>query len=142
MRAVFTTSGAVYACSARKDDAIANSPDDEPLTSRLKIVGDPGPGVEPVSRLAQTFQAISATKLALAPTKLAELPSFNKSPPLADMKDADVGEPDENTPEELEKLRRILEKHQPAFISSGNALPPPARGVICDIEIEPARSSW
>ncbi|KAJ0389478.1 hypothetical protein ATCC90586_010663 [Pythium insidiosum] len=53
------------------------------------------------------------------------------------MKDADVGEPDENTPEELEKLRRILEKHQPAFISSGNALPPPARGVICDIEIEP-----
>ncbi|KAJ0403326.1 hypothetical protein P43SY_009360 [Pythium insidiosum] len=62
--------------------------------------------------------------------QLAELPSFNKSPPPADMKDADVGEPDENTPEELEKLWRILEKHQPAFISSGNALPPPARGII------------
>ncbi|KAJ0390517.1 hypothetical protein P43SY_011479 [Pythium insidiosum] len=78
---------------ARKDDAIANSPDDEPLTSRLKIVGDPGPGVEPVTRLAHTFKAISATKPALAATKLAELPSFNKSPPPADMKDADVGEP-------------------------------------------------
>ncbi|KAJ0391480.1 hypothetical protein P43SY_004290 [Pythium insidiosum] len=69
MRAVFTTSSAVYACSTRKDDAIANSPDDEPLTSRLKIEGDPGPGVEPVTRLAHTFKAISATKPALAATK-------------------------------------------------------------------------
>ncbi|KAJ0392354.1 hypothetical protein P43SY_008719 [Pythium insidiosum] len=58
--------------------------------------------------------------------QLAELPQFNKSAPPADMRDADAGEYDENTPEELAKLRAILEKHQPAFISSGNALPPPA----------------
>ncbi|KAJ0391413.1 hypothetical protein P43SY_011326 [Pythium insidiosum] len=53
------------------------------------------------------------------------------------MADADVGEPDENTPEEIAKLRNVLEKHKSAFINSGNALPKPARGVVCDIEIQP-----
>ena len=51
------------------------------------------------------------------------------------MSQADIGEPDENTPEEIEQLREILEANKDLFIASGNALPPPARGVVCDIDV-------
>ena len=50
---------------------------------------------------------------------------------------AAVGEPDANTPAEIEQLRRCLDKHMNGFMNSGNAAPPPARGMICDIEVEP-----
>lgn len=52
-----------------------------------------------------------------------------------DISNADVGE-EENTLEEIEQMQAILRKHQSAFSSSGSALPPPARGVVCDIEVE------
>jgi hypothetical protein len=69
--------------------------------------------------------------------QLAILPEFDVKPPPADMSTADVGEPGENTAVEIAQLRSILDKHQAAFMSSGNALPPPARGVVCDIEVPP-----
>ena len=68
--------------------------------------------------------------------QLAMLPEVATSAEPVDIETADVGEP-ENTPEEIAQMRAILRKHQSAFISSGNALPPPARGVVCDIEVEP-----
>lgn len=68
--------------------------------------------------------------------QLAMLPDMEQLEPHADVDEADAGELDENTPEELERLRAILRKHQVAFLGSGNALPPAARGVICDLEVE------
>ena len=69
--------------------------------------------------------------------QLAFLPEvMTKSPDPVDLSTANVGE-EENTPAEIAQIRAILEKHRSAFISSGNALPPPARGVVCDIEVEP-----
>ena len=67
--------------------------------------------------------------------QLAVIPEFATASPV-DISEADVGEP-ENTPEEIAKLRAILDKHQSIFLGSGNALPPPARGVVCDLEVEP-----
>ena len=32
-------------------------------------------------------------------------------------------------------MREILEANKDLFIASGNALPPPARGVVCDIDV-------
>jgi hypothetical protein len=33
------------------------------------------------------------------------------------------------------RLREVLERHQGIMISSGNALPPPAYGAVCDIDV-------
>ena len=68
--------------------------------------------------------------------QLTMLPELSGVVEPINLQSADVGEP-ENTVEEMLQIREILEKHQSVFISSGNALPPPARGVVCDIEVEP-----
>ena len=69
-------------------------------------------------------------------SQLALIPELSSEPPSpVDMSTADIGE-EENTPEEIEKLRSILEAEKDLFISSGNALPPPAQGVVCDVEVE------
>ncbi|KAJ0408667.1 hypothetical protein ATCC90586_006368 [Pythium insidiosum] len=51
-----------------------------------------------------------------------------------DIEAADVGEPGETTPEQREQVLAKLRQHRSAFLGSGNALPPPARGVHCGIE--------
>ncbi|KAJ0408794.1 hypothetical protein P43SY_000690 [Pythium insidiosum] len=66
---------------------------------------------------------------------LAALPDLVIDDKPADVSAADVGEADESTPEEVEQVRSILRKHQSVFLGSGNAVPPPARGVVCDIEV-------
>jgi hypothetical protein len=67
-------------------------------------------------------------------SQLALIPEFSEEPVAeVDLSTADIGE-EENTPEELEQLREVLKEGQ--FCSSGNALPPPAKGVVCDIEVE------
>ncbi|KAE9010621.1 hypothetical protein PR002_g15301 [Phytophthora rubi] len=35
-----------------------------------------------------------------------------------------------------EKVVRVLKEHEKIMISSGNALPPPAYGVVCDIDVQ------
>ncbi|KAE9270169.1 hypothetical protein PR003_g30916, partial [Phytophthora rubi] len=35
-----------------------------------------------------------------------------------------------------EKMVRVLKQHEKIMISSGNALPPPAYGVVCDIDVQ------
>ncbi|KAJ0390848.1 hypothetical protein ATCC90586_011432 [Pythium insidiosum] len=67
--------------------------------------------------------------------QLAVLPDLVIDDKPADVSAADVGEADESTPEEVEQVRSILRKHQSVFLGSGNAVPPPARGVVCDIEV-------
>ncbi|GMF46312.1 unnamed protein product [Phytophthora lilii] len=42
----------------------------------------------------------------------------------------------ELTTDQQERLVGVLEKHQGIMISSGNALPPPAYGVVCDIDVQ------
>ncbi|OWZ13349.1 reverse transcriptase [Phytophthora megakarya] len=45
----------------------------------------------------------------------------------------------ESDPEEEERLRAILRKHRTIFFGEGNALPPPVRGVVCDLEVGDAK---
>lgn len=69
-------------------------------------------------------------------SQLAVLPDLDQLDPPADLENADVGEPDETTPEELARLKSVLQRHAVVFLGNGNALPPAARGVICDLEVE------
>ncbi|OWY90636.1 reverse transcriptase, partial [Phytophthora megakarya] len=45
----------------------------------------------------------------------------------------------EDTPEEIERLRQKIWKFRHLLIGKGNALPPAARGVVCDIDVGGAR---
>ncbi|POM75920.1 Reverse transcriptase [Phytophthora palmivora] len=49
--------------------------------------------------------------------------------------DIQVGDPDINSPEEIERLRHIIWKKAHLLIGKGNALPPAALGAICDIAV-------
>ncbi|KAE9274549.1 hypothetical protein PF008_g29565 [Phytophthora fragariae] len=44
-----------------------------------------------------------------------------------------------NTPEEIDRLRRMIWKKKHLLIGKGNALPPAARGVVCDIDVGEAK---
>ncbi|OWZ22894.1 Eukaryotic/viral aspartic protease [Phytophthora megakarya] len=71
--------------------------------------------------------------------QLAYLPDLSDLRPDANIDDAIVGEPGESDPVEEERLRTILRKHRTIFLDEGNALPPPVRGVVCDLEVGDAK---
>ncbi|POM67410.1 Hypothetical protein PHPALM_16599 [Phytophthora palmivora] len=52
--------------------------------------------------------------------------AFDYAGPNVQYKDLDVGQ--------QQKLVDVLKRHEKIMISSGNALPPPAYGVVCDID--------
>ncbi|GMF46595.1 unnamed protein product [Phytophthora fragariaefolia] len=50
------------------------------------------------------------------------------------IEDIEVGDPTENTPEEIERLRQIIWKRRHLLMGKGNALPPAAVGAVCDVD--------
>ncbi|KAJ0391450.1 hypothetical protein P43SY_011701 [Pythium insidiosum] len=69
--------------------------------------------------------------------QLAELPLLAVDDQEPDIDAADIGEPGETTSDQHDQVLDVLRRHRSAFLGSGNALPPPARGVHCDIEVPP-----
>ncbi|KAE9181568.1 hypothetical protein PF005_g22835 [Phytophthora fragariae] len=55
------------------------------------------------------------------------------------IEDIKVGDLTVNTPEEIDQLRRMIWKKKHLLIGKGNALPPAARGVVCDIDVGEAK---
>ncbi|EGZ21371.1 hypothetical protein PHYSODRAFT_377603, partial [Phytophthora sojae] len=70
---------------------------------------------------------------------LAALPELKDVSPNADLSTANVGEPGVTTPEMDAQVRTILERHHASFLGDGNAVPAPARGVICDLDVGDAK---
>ncbi|OWZ05878.1 reverse transcriptase, partial [Phytophthora megakarya] len=66
---------------------------------------------------------------------LALLPDIEELSPKCDIDLADVGESGIYTPEDERKWRAILKYHRAIFLGDGNAVPAPARGVICDLDV-------
>ena len=71
--------------------------------------------------------------------QLALIPEFGEGDgePL-DMNEADIGG-EGVSEEDIALVRATLESKRRSFISSGNALPPPARGVVCDVDVGDAK---
>ncbi|OWY98790.1 reverse transcriptase, partial [Phytophthora megakarya] len=67
--------------------------------------------------------------------QLALLPDIEELSPKCDIDSADVGEPSMSTPEDERRLRGILKYHRAIFLGDGNAVPAPARGVTCDLDV-------
>lgn len=67
--------------------------------------------------------------------QLAVLPDMTQAGTPLDLNKAEVGEPSENSQAEINRVRAILNKHESVFLSEGNAFPPPARAVACDLDV-------
>ncbi|OWZ01266.1 reverse transcriptase [Phytophthora megakarya] len=55
------------------------------------------------------------------------------------IEDLQVGDSGSATAEEIERLRQIIWKKRHLLIGKGNALPPAAKGVVCDIDVGNAK---
>ncbi|POM72330.1 Reverse transcriptase [Phytophthora palmivora] len=71
--------------------------------------------------------------------EMAILPEINPTTDEAKIEDIQVGDPGIQTAEEIERLRQKIWKYRHLLIGKGNALPPAARGVVCDIDVGDAR---
>ncbi|POM66894.1 Hypothetical protein PHPALM_17174 [Phytophthora palmivora] len=71
--------------------------------------------------------------------QLVMLPEIKDLTPECKIEEADVGVPGKTTPEMEDQVRRILEYHRKIFLGYGNAAPPPARGVVCDLDVGDAK---
>ncbi|KAH9089691.1 hypothetical protein Ae201684P_007858 [Aphanomyces euteiches] len=70
--------------------------------------------------------------------QLAIIPEVPREVEPFDPDQLDVGE-DELSDDEKEKMRVVLRKYRKFFIKSGNGLPPPAKGAVCDIDVGEAK---
>ncbi|KAG6591054.1 reverse transcriptase [Phytophthora cinnamomi] len=71
--------------------------------------------------------------------EMAVLPEVTVGTADVKIEDIQVGDPEINAPEEIEHLRGLIWKRRHLLIGKGNALPPAARGVVCDIDVGDAR---
>ncbi|KAE9157379.1 hypothetical protein PF005_g32854 [Phytophthora fragariae] len=71
--------------------------------------------------------------------QLAMLPEVATTTEDIKIEDIQVGNPGEISPEEIDKLRKIIWRRRHLLIGKGNALPPAARGAICDIDVGNAK---
>lgn len=67
--------------------------------------------------------------------QLAVLPELKDLSPKADLTTSDIGEPGVTTKEMEDQVRGILGKHHVSFLGDGYAVPAPARGVVCDLNL-------
>ncbi|OWZ05807.1 reverse transcriptase [Phytophthora megakarya] len=72
--------------------------------------------------------------------QLIMLPDLDDLSLECDIEAADVGEPGESTEAEEKQLKAVLKRHQKIFLGDGNAVPPPARSVICDLDVGDAKT--
>ncbi|KAG6590990.1 Eukaryotic/viral aspartic protease, active site [Phytophthora cinnamomi] len=71
--------------------------------------------------------------------EMAVLPEVTVGTADVKIEDIQVGDPEINAPEEIERLRGLIWKRRHLLIGKGNALPPATRGVVCDIDVGDAR---
>ena len=67
--------------------------------------------------------------------QLAMLPEIaDLQPEPVNIEDAKIGDGALNE-DQAQKVKQILKKHQSHLIGGGNAVPKPAKGVVCDIDV-------
>ncbi|GMG14512.1 unnamed protein product [Phytophthora fragariaefolia] len=71
---------------------------------------------------------------------LAVLPEVTPTIEEVNIEDIQVGDPNDNTQEQVDRLRHIIWRRRHLLIGKGNALPPAAKGAICDIDVGNAKS--
>ncbi|POM79809.1 Hypothetical protein PHPALM_2437 [Phytophthora palmivora] len=67
--------------------------------------------------------------------QMAVLPEVAATTEEVKIEDLQIGDANTNTQEEIERLVQIIWKRKRLLIGRGNALPPAAKGVVCDIDV-------
>ncbi|POM77613.1 Reverse transcriptase [Phytophthora palmivora] len=118
----------LYAENVEQEMAIL--PEINSTTDEVKIediqVGDPG--IQTTAEIERLRQRIWKYR-----------PEINSTTDEVKIEDIQVGDPGIQTTAEIERLRQRIWKHRHLLIGKGNALPPAARGVVCDIDVGDAR---
>ncbi|POM67890.1 Reverse transcriptase, partial [Phytophthora palmivora] len=70
---------------------------------------------------------------------MAVLPDVTATTEEVKIEDLQIGDTNINTQEEIERLVQIIWKRKHLLIGKGNALPPAAKGVVCDIDVGNAK---
>ncbi|KAE8976453.1 hypothetical protein PR002_g25306 [Phytophthora rubi] len=70
---------------------------------------------------------------------MAVLPEVTQSTEDVTIEDIQVGDPTVNSAEEINRLRQLIWRRRHLLIGKGNALPPAARGIVCDIDVGGAK---
>lgn len=71
--------------------------------------------------------------------QMAVLPEVTVTTEEVKIEDLQIGDAKINTQEEIERLVQIIWKRKHLLIGKGNALPPAAKGVVCDIDVGNAK---
>ncbi|POM67621.1 Hypothetical protein PHPALM_16346 [Phytophthora palmivora] len=71
--------------------------------------------------------------------QMAVLPEVTATTEEVKIEDLQIGDANINTREEIERLVQIIWKRKHLLIGKGNALPPAAKGVVCDIDVGNAK---
>eukprot|EP00644_Phytophthora_capsici_P011299 jgi/Phyca11/110676/e_gw1.18.312.1 len=67
--------------------------------------------------------------------QMAILPEVSATTEEVKIEHIQIEEADGRTPEQIDRLRQIIWKRRHLLIGEGNALPPAARGAVCDIDV-------
>ncbi|TYZ62684.1 hypothetical protein PybrP1_000229 [[Pythium] brassicae (nom. inval.)] len=132
----------ITACPADVPKQPGCDADAQELSSHLAECLLPSPALTPTALLGRFESRKWSTRMRqLRPssTTWERTESLKGLTPAATTEGADVGKPTENSPEDLVKMRSVLNKHECVFIGHGNALPSPARGSVCDIDVGDAK---
>ncbi|GMG15678.1 unnamed protein product [Phytophthora fragariaefolia] len=70
---------------------------------------------------------------------LAGLPEVTSATEEVKIEDIQVGNPNDNTQEQVDRLKHIIWRRRHLLIGKGNDLPPDAKGAICDIDVGNAK---
>ncbi|ETO58914.1 hypothetical protein F444_22710, partial [Phytophthora nicotianae P1976] len=72
-------------------------------------------------------------------SQMAVLPEVTTTTEDVKLEDIRIENDGESTPEEVDRLRKTIWNRQHLLLGKGNALPPAARGVVCDIDTGDAK---
>ncbi|ETO68298.1 hypothetical protein F444_14850 [Phytophthora nicotianae P1976] len=72
-------------------------------------------------------------------SQMAVLPEVTTTTEDVKLEDIRIENDGESTPDEVDRLRKIIWNRQHLLLGKGNALPPAARGVVCDIDTGDAK---
>ncbi|KAE8961598.1 hypothetical protein PR002_g29849, partial [Phytophthora rubi] len=116
---------------AAVQDRTGTAPAETPMEPEPPEIEPPGPSQEePVCYHEGGEQFAEDVE-----SHMAVLPEVATTTEKVTIEHIQVDNPEDNSPEEIERLRQIIWKRCHLLMGKGNALPPAARGVVCDIDV-------
>ncbi|KAE8964294.1 hypothetical protein PR003_g30341 [Phytophthora rubi] len=102
----------------------------EPLARCMRVEIDFSDGAEVIVYFHEDIELLKGLR-----NESAALPELTDLSPKADLTTTDIGEPGVMTGAMGVQSRAILANYHDSFLGDGNVVPGPARGVICDLNV-------